>query len=72
VYLRVDGGAEARHRHEAGEIGQLAGSDERQQHWGQWGHRRGGRAAEEEEEVPAEEKGFLEIVGHPGALRRSR
>ena len=70
VDLRVDRRAEPRHRHQAGQVGELAGGDQRQQHRRERRQRRGGGAAEEEQQVPPEEKRFLQVVGHPGALRR--
>ncbi len=52
---------------EAGQIGQLAGDDQRQRDVGQRRQRRAGQAAEEEQQVPPEEERLLQVVREPGA-----
>ena len=70
VHLGVDRRAEARHRDEPGEVRQLARGNQRQQDLGHRRQRGGRGAAREQQQVPPEEKRFLEIVAHAGALRR--
>ena len=63
--LGVDRGAEPGHRHQPGQVRHLGGADERQQQVGERRQRRGGRAAEKEQEVPAEEERLQEVFLHP-------
>jgi hypothetical protein len=69
VHLGVNGGAETWHRDQTGKIRQFAGADQRQQHRRYRGERGSGGAAKEEQQVPAEEKRFLQVCGRGGALR---
>ena len=62
VDLRVDGGAEPRHGREPGEVGQLAGADERNQDVGHRRQRGCRRPAEKQQQVPAEEKRLRQVA----------
>ena len=65
----INGSAETWHRDETGEIGEFPGTDERQQYRREWREGCGRRTAEKKQQIPSEEKGFLQILGRGGALR---
>ena len=70
MHLGVDRRSEPGNRDQPGQIGQLSGGHQRQEHSGKRRQRGRGGAAQQEQQVPPEEKRFLEIVGHPRAPGR--